>query len=68
MNRIPVVSSNIYSVGFSKGILEIEFRSGGVYRYFDVPKHVYDELMDAESLGSFFHYNIKGNYEYERIA
>ncbi len=33
MERISVVSSNIKSVGYEKGILEIEFHTGSVYQY-----------------------------------
>ena len=67
VERIPVESSNLESVGYSKvdEMLEIEFKSGSVYRYYDVEEEVYEGLMDADSHGSFFHYNIKeANYEY----
>jgi hypothetical protein len=40
MERFVVNSSNINSVGFENGILEVEFVSGSVYRYFDVPQEV----------------------------
>ena len=48
-------------------ILEIEFRVG-LYRYEDVPEYVYDDFMDAESKGRFFHENIKDVYSYSRIG
>lgn len=43
-------------------VLEIEFNSGGVYQYLDVPPSVFAELMGAESKGKYFHANIKDNY------
>ena len=69
MKREPVDSSNLASVGYDakKKILEIEFNHGGVYQYFDVPKDVFDELMDADSHGKYFVHNIKGEYEYVKI-
>lgn len=69
MKRQPVISSDIHSIGYEPGshILEIEFRSGGVYEYFDVPQSVYDSLMSASSHGSFFHRNIRDKYRYTKI-
>lgn len=60
MERIPVKSSNIISVGYdpSAKTLEIEFNSG-VYQYFQVPQSVADELLAAPSVGKYFHANIK---------
>jgi hypothetical protein len=69
MNRIPVSSSNISSVGFDAATqtLEIEFTSGNIYQYFDVPVTVYEELMHAESKGKFLSTQIKGVYRYARL-
>ena len=47
MNRTPVRSSNIASVGYKNGTLEIAFVDGGVYQYFNVPEQVYQGLMSA---------------------
>lgn len=59
MNRTPVRSSNIASVGYENGTLEIAFVDGGVYQYFNVPEHVYQSLMSAASKGRYFHDHIK---------
>ena len=53
MKRNVVISSNIKSVGFDNGILEVEFNSGAVYQYADVPKEIFDGIMSAESVGKF---------------
>ncbi|MDP2716734.1 KTSC domain-containing protein [Rheinheimera sp.] len=68
MNREPVTSTNISSIGYDQdaNILEVEFNSGAVYQYFDVPEYVWRELMDATSHGSFLAQNIKGVYSYSR--
>jgi lysyl-tRNA synthetase class 2 len=51
--------------------LDIEFRSGNVYRYYDVPARLYKvfELhVECEgSPGSFFNEYIKGRYTCEKI-
>ncbi|MCL1902587.1 MAG: KTSC domain-containing protein [Alphaproteobacteria bacterium] len=67
--RTSVVSSNIKSVGFDSAsqILEIEFHSGGIYQYFNVPAEIYNGIMNAPSKGKFFHQFIRGNYEFIRI-
>lgn len=64
--RIPVVSSNIASIGYDakKKVLEIEFHHGAVYRYFDVPERVYQELMSSPSQGAYFMNEIKEKYNY----
>ena len=69
IKRIPVASSNIASVGYDaeKQILEMEFHHGAIYQYFDVPKEVYDGLMSAGSIGSYFMHNIKNKYQYQNI-
>ena len=62
--RQPVQSTAIAKVGYSKRrhILEIEFVNGAVYRYLDVPRAVYRDLMSAESKARFYDLNIKGHY------
>jgi hypothetical protein len=69
MNRNSVDSSNIASVGYDEdsSTLEIEFHSGGVYQYFDVPNHVYRDLVSAESVGRYFANHIKGHYRFVRM-
>lgn len=67
MERTPVESEALKSVGYRDGTLEIEFTTGSVYRYFDVPSHIHDALMAAESHGSFFSGHIRGHFRYARV-
>jgi hypothetical protein len=69
MNRHPVSSTNIASVGYDAQsmTLEIEFSSGTVYQYFDVPEAVHQEFMGSDSKGQFFASQIKGGYRYGRV-
>jgi len=68
MERVTVSSSNIASVGYDDqtSTLEVEFHSGHVYQYFDVPKSIYDGLLSAGSVGQYFN-QIKGIYRYARV-
>lgn len=68
--RTPVSSSNLRSVDYDEGsrTLEIEFHSGGVYEYYDVPAEVFDELVQAGSRGGYFHEHVRGQYEFRQIA
>ena len=69
MNKQSVKSSNINSIGYDleTRTLEIEFHSGGVYQYYNVPENIYRGLMNADSYGSYFHKNIKSNYKYKKL-
>lgn len=51
------------SVGYDPvtSILEIEFRSGEVWQYHNVPENVYDEMISG-SIGKYFQSHIKGQY------
>ena len=67
MKRTPVSSSTIVSIGFSDGVLEVEFSSGAVYRYQDVPKELFDRLVQAESIGRFFGSEIRPRFRGIRV-
>lgn len=69
MNRSPVSSSNLSSVGYDEDskILEIEFNDGSVYQYSNVPQNIYEGLMSASSHGKYFHRNVRGSYNYKQI-
>lgn len=69
MERQSVQSSNLASIGYDaeNEILEVEFNHGGVYQYFDVPVHVYEELMVADSYGVYFSAKIRNDYEFRKF-
>lgn len=70
MERESVQSSNIRSLGydFNTSTLEIEFHSGAVWQYFDVPESVYYNMRNSDSLGKYFHANIKGQYSESQVG
>lgn len=65
MRRDAVVSTAMRSIGYRHGTLEIEFVSGDVYRYLQVPKSVFLELMRAPSKGIFFNDRIRDCFQVE---
>ena len=69
MTRKSVESSNLRSVGYDEFllVLEIEFKSGAVYRYYGVPAEVHDELINAESVGKYFNANVKSKYNFLKV-
>jgi hypothetical protein len=66
MKRTPVVSKPIASVGYDaqSGTLEIEFRTGDLYEYYDVPVFVHRALLAAKSKGRFFQDKIANGYRF----
>lgn len=70
MERKPVDSSNISEVGYdgASQTLEIMFKDGKIYQYFDVPEHIYQGLINpSDTPGKFFHSNVRGVYRYARL-
>jgi hypothetical protein len=61
-------SSNVARFGFDEAaqILMVEFTSGSVYHYFDVPRDVFDQMAAAPSKGQFLAQAVKGTYRYAR--
>jgi hypothetical protein len=68
MHRQTVSSSAISSVGYDErsAVLEVEFSSGVVYDYLQVPKKVYRDLLKAPSKGSFVSRRVRDRYEFVR--
>ena len=64
-----VDSSNVDKIIYytKQNALEIKFHSGGKYKYFDVPQEIVDNLLEADSCGSYYHNHIKGKYQSKKI-
>lgn len=69
MRRHRLDSTAIASAGYDAGtaVLELEFTSGEVYRYFAVPPSIHRGLHAAESAGRFFRDHIRDVYPAEHI-
>jgi len=71
MKRVTIApaSSVIKSVKYRGKTqnLNITFQSGRTYRYFDVPKAVYEGLLRDYSKGAYFNEVIKPDFDYEEV-
>ena len=67
--KVRLASAAIASVRYDekKRTLDVEFRSGDIYRYMHVPDFVYRELLKAESAGAFWNV-IKDHFDYKKLA
>ena len=70
MEKREISSSVIAWVAYDETsrTLTIEFRSGTTYDYFDVPRHIYEGLIEAPSAGTFFANNIRDVYRFARTG
>lgn len=68
MERDYVESTMIRSFGFEISTLEVEFISGAIWQYFDVPESVFYEMKAASSCGKFFLANIRGQYSESQVG
>ena len=71
MHRESVESEALASVGYEPRlrVLEIEFHSGEIYRYFDVPPDLHVRLMQADSVGHFFAEHIRNaGFDVEHVG
>ena len=70
MERQYVSSSHIVSIGYdpTSMVLEVEFNTGAIYQYYDIPQSIYDGLMAADSHGTYLAaYVKKGGYRYTQV-
>ena len=67
MELKKVKSSNIESVGYENENLYIQYQSGTIYKYKNVPKVIYESLIDSDSKGRFMNSEIKNKYLFERL-
>lgn len=64
MDREQVASEALRSVGYDEPTqtLEVEFKNGRVYQYFDVPASTHQELIGSGSVGSYFATSIRDQF------
>ena len=67
MQRTPITSSTLKSAAYAKGVLEVEFQEGSVYRYFDVPAEVAEAFLASDSKGHHLVTFIRGRYRFEKV-
>ncbi|MCU1273028.1 MAG: hypothetical protein JWO48_459 [Bryobacterales bacterium] len=69
MNRVAVASTTLASVSYfpDRQLLELEFRNGAVYQYFDVSLNDYRQLLTADSKGTYFNSHIRNCFPYRQV-
>jgi hypothetical protein len=69
MDVTAVTSATLSTIAYDgiRNLLQLEFRSRAVYRYFGVPTAVYEALLGAPSKGGYFNQAIRGRYAYVRV-
>lgn len=69
MLRVDLQSTALKAVTYQdqSAHLELEFRSGAIYRYSAVPALVYQELLRAESKGRYFNQHIRNRFTQAQI-
>lgn len=68
MELREVLSSNVRKIGYHEGDLIVEYLSGAKYRYKNVPKKLYDAMLESDSKGRFMNNSIKGKFEFEKMS
>jgi hypothetical protein len=59
----------VASIGYSRTLhaLEIEFTRGAIYRFLNVPRSVYRDLIATDSKGRFIAQHIRGQFTFVRV-
>lgn len=66
---IEVESSNVRKIGYDEKTKTayVQFLSGSIYSYKDVPREQFESLKKAASVGSYFYRNFRNKYESKKI-
>jgi hypothetical protein len=68
-NTREVESSVIRSVTHgADATLTVRLHRGPVYRYFTVPRTVFEDLLVAASKGAYFTRHIRDGFPYQRVS
>ena len=68
MDRQPVSSSNVVSVGYDTEAqtLEVEFYGGKVYQYYNVPEFHFERILQG-SVGTYLAREIKPHFACSQV-
>jgi hypothetical protein len=58
-----VASSLISHIGYANSTLRVWFKDGSTWDYSEVPISVFDAMRSSDSVGKYFHANIKGKFK-----
>lgn len=68
--RVPVRSRSLASLGYDPDlqVLEAEFKSGDVYRFFMVPTSVHDALSKSSTVGADFNRAVRDRFPFVKVV
>jgi hypothetical protein len=68
--RVLLESTTLASVLYDplQRRLDIEFRSGQWYRYFQAPPFCYQQLLEADSKGAYFNRHIRNRFPFQHLS
>lgn len=69
MRRIDLDSDTLAWASYSHQtlVLELGFRNGSMYAYFDVPSATFDQLLQADSKGRYFNHHIRNSFRAQLV-
>lgn len=69
-HHLPVESTMLVSVAYSpdRTLLDLEFRDGTLYRFFDVPETCFQQFMTADSKGAYFNHHIRNSFRHQLLT
>jgi KTSC domain len=70
MQPVPLESTSLASVEYDPALrhLQIQFRSGERYLFFQVPPPCYQHLLQADSKGAYFNRYIRNCFPYQCLS
>lgn len=48
-------------------LLQVGLHTGSDYQYFDVPPHIYRDLLASSSKGRYFNHHIRNDFTFQQI-
>ena len=67
MKFIKVESSVINGVQYDDRSIYVRFNSGVIYRYLNVNHRVFNDFLEADSIGKFFNQKIRNCYLWKEV-
>ena len=66
----PIESTLLASAAYrpDRSLLDLEFRDGTLYRFFDVPVACFRQLMVSDSKGTYFNRYIRNRFRYQLLT
>jgi hypothetical protein len=70
IDTVAVVSSALANVAYDclRSILQVTFRDGSIYQYLDVPVHVFEDLLRADSKGAYLNSHIRRRFPHRILC